>query len=375
MVVYECQPAVGPLDGDVRVPGSKSITNRALVAAAMADGTSLITNVLLAEDTRIMIDALCELGVPITVDEEDAIAEVTGCCGLLPASDADIFCGNAGTVMRFLPAVLATGNGVYRFDGAERMRQRPISPLLDVIHALGSGVDFEQEPGYPPFTLHANGVSGGQIALTDIESSQFVSALLLAAPYARRDLLIDVSGSIPSVPYLRLTLDVMQRFNVAVVDQFGPNEAKFIVPAPQRYQAGTVEVEPDASSASYFLAAAAIAGGRVAVHGLGTQSQQGDARFVDVLEQMGCRVERAANLLAVTGPTYPDRLIGVDVDLCNMPDVALTLAVVALHAGTPTTIRNVGNLRIKETDRLRALANETSKLGAVVKESEDSLFH
>lgn len=369
------------------VPGSKSITNRALIAAALADGHSVLTGILLADDTRLMIELLRTVGIAVTVDEPTCTAEVTGCGGLIPVSEAKLYCGNAGTVMRFGTALCALGQGLYELDGVERMRQRPIGALVEVLQALGAGVEYVGREGFPPLVVHANGLRGGHVAFDSPESSQLVSALLLVAPHASNDVLIEAAGDVPSLPYLKMTTAVMDRFGAAVIEQyptvaprgagqaFGETvaETKFIVAAPQRYRATMFAVEPDASNATYFLAAPAIAGGRLTVDGLGTESIQGDAKFVDVLERMGCVVERSANRLTVSGPAEGQGLHGIDIDLNDMPDTVPTLAVVALFADGPTTIRNVRNLRVKETDRLAALARELAKVGARVEERDDGL--
>ncbi len=355
------------------LPGSKSITNRALIAGALADGRSLLTGVLFAQDTRLMIDALRALGIALTVDEHECVAEITGCRGHIPAGEAELFCGNAGTVMRFVTALVALGQGRFQLDGIERMRQRPIGELVEALRALGGGVEYLGRESYPPIAVHASGLRGAHVALTSPESSQFVSALLLAAPYAAGDVLIEARGDVPSIPYLKLTTALMSRFGVAVVEQYDEGGAKFIVEAPQRYKGTTLSIEPDASNATYFLAAPAITGGRVTVDRLGTDSIQGDVCFVDVLERMGCRIERGPTRLTVYGPTGDDRLHGIDVDLHDMPDTVQTLAVLALFADGPTVIRNVANLRVKETDRLAALNRELTKLGAAVEEGPDSL--
>ncbi len=373
MSVHRCQPATRPLDAVVTLPGSKSITNRALITAALADGNSILTGVLLAEDTRLMIDALGSLGIAVTIDEGRCAAEITGCGGHIPESEAALFCGNAGTVMRFCTAMVSLGHGRFTLDGVERMRQRPIGGLIEALQALGAGAEYLGKPGYPPVRVHAKGLRGGRVRFLAPQSSQLISSVILAAPCAARDVFIETAGPVPSVPYLRLTTAVMERFGVAVVEQYDEQDARFIIEAPQRYQRATFAVEPDASNATYFLAAPAVAGGQVTVEGLGTQSIQGDAGFVDVLERMGCRVERHPSRLTVQGPGDGERLCGVDVDLNSMPDTVQTLAVIALFAEGPTVIRNVANLRIKETDRLSALARELAKLGAAVEERPDGL--
>lgn len=378
MDVHRCRRAPAPLDATVSIPGSKSLTNRALVTAALADGTSILRDILLAEDTWLMIEALRGLGIAISVDTESAVAEVTGCRGHIPAEAASIHCGNAGTVLRFLMAVVASGHGVYTFDGVPRMRERPIGGLVDALRALGTGVEYLARDGYPPIRVHAHGLRGGEVEIASPDSSQWVSAVLLAAPYAHRDAMISVTGRVISKPYLTMTTAVMADFGVAVVEQFDESGARFIVEATQQYQGTNWTCEPDASNASYFLAAPAIVGGRVTVSGLDAGSRQGDVRFVDVLGQMGCRIDRASDGLTVHGPTgvasdAGPQLRAIDVDLNAMPDVAPTLAVLALFADGPTTIRNVANLRIKETDRLAALARELTKLGATVEERPDGI--
>jgi len=357
----------------VSLPGSKSITNRALIAAALGDGNSVLTGALLAEDTRLMVDALRALGVRVAVDESECAIEVTGCGGHLPASDADVSCGNAGTVMRFGAALAATGHGTFRLDGSARMRERPVGGLVDMLRALGAGVEYAGTEGCPPIVVHANGLRGGHVALHAPDSSQYVSALLLAAPYAMRDVMIEITGALPSAAYVKMTTAIMDRFGVGVLESYADDVARLIVAAPQRYAHQVFAVEPDATNATYFFAAAAIAGGRITVLGLADDSIQGDVRFVDLLERLGCRTERGPDGLTVVGPTAGHRLRGIDVDLSDMPDTVQTLAVVALFAEGSTTIRNVANLRVKETDRLAALRNELTKLGATVEPLPDGL--
>ncbi len=373
MAPYHCKPANGPICGTIRPPGSKSITNRALITAAMADGHSVLSGILLADDTRLMIEALRTLGIAITVDEDTQTAEITGCGGQLPESEAELFCGNAGTVMRFGSALVAAGHGQFRLDGVSRMRQRPIGTLVAALRQLGTQIEHEDADGYPPLVIHARGFGGGTITIDAPESSQMVSALLLAAPQAMDDVMIDVTGNVPSAPYLKMTTAVMERFSVGVIEQYDAHGARFIVSAPQRYEAQHYTIEPDASNASYFLAMPAIVGGCITVEGLGTESIQGDAQFADVLQQMGCTVERQADSITVRGPVAGSRLRGITIDLNDMPDVVQTLAVVALFAEGETTIRNVGTLRVKETDRIAALANELTKLGAGVRTDDDSI--
>jgi len=372
MSSHACVVAERPLDTTVTLPGSKSITNRALVIAALARGTSRLENLLLAEDTRVMLDALQLLGIKIAVDEESRVADVAGRAGELDAKQVTLHCGNSGTTIRFCTALVALGRGSYRLDGIARMRERPIGRLVEPLRAQGSDATYLGQEGYPPIEIKGRGLSGGRIVVESPESSQMLSALLMAAPYSVRDAAIEVTGVLPSLPYVTMTTKLMRRFGVEVTEEPDPRAPRWVVPAPQPYAATELAIEPDASNATYFFGAAAVAGGRVTVNGLGTDSIQGDARFVDVLERMGCRIEREPTRMSVHGPS-PGKLHGIDVDLNEMPDTVQTLAVVALFADGPTVIRNVENLRVKETDRLSALKRELTKLGATVDESAAGL--
>jgi 3-phosphoshikimate 1-carboxyvinyltransferase len=365
-------PCTGPLDAVVSLPGSKSLTNRALVAAVLAGGTSVLNHALLADDTHRMIDALKSLGFGVTVDPEAERIEVTGRGGQIPASEATIDCGNSGTTIRFCTALASLGFGAYAFDGSTRMRERPVGPLADGLRRMGVGFEWLGKEGFAPYTVRAKGIRGGTFSFGSMDSSQFLTALLLIAPVCAADVLIDVNCPMVSRPYVEMTLALMESFGVAVIADMGETRSRFIVPAPQPYCPTNFDIEPDASGASYFLAAPAIVGGSVSVIGLGTDSVQGDARFVDVLERLGCGIERSATRLAVCGPD-DGRLRAIDIDLNDMPDMVLTVAVLALFADGITRIRNVANLRIKETDRIAALATELSKLGARVEERDDGL--
>ena len=362
-------PPERPLDRTVCLPGSKSLTNRALIVAALGHGNCHIADLLLAEDTRHMIAAVNELGVPVRVDEVRRCATLSGCGGQWPAGQASVFCGNAGTVIRFLTAACCCGVGEFRLDGVPRMRERPIGDLVDALRDLGTHIDYDQRKGYCPLTIRANGLRGGRVAFKMPPSSQFLSALLMAAPLAMRDVMIAVRGDLPSKPYVAMTLKVMADFGVQVVEDA---MQRFIVPCRQTYRADRFDIEPDATAASYFFGAAALAGGRVTVDGLGSESCQGDVGFAGVLETMGCTVEQGPRQTTVRGPR-DGRLRGIEVDLNDMPDVAPTLAVLAAFADGPTRIRNVANLRIKETDRLHALATELGKIGVQTEIHDDGL--
>jgi 3-phosphoshikimate 1-carboxyvinyltransferase len=366
------KPATGPLDAVVRVPGSKSLTNRALIVAALADGRSRLHQALLADDTRHMLEALRALEIAVEFDQDRGMITVHGCGGHIPASGARLYCGNSGTTMRFCTALVALGVGDYRLEGAARMHERPIGPLVEALRRLGGRFEYLDAEGYPPLIAHAVGLNGGEAGFSSPPSSQMISGLLMAAPYARNDVYVEVRGELVSRPYVAMTLKVMEAFGVTVLARVDDRGARYVVAAPQRYEGRDYEIEPDASNASYFLAAPAVAGGRVTVEGLGVASVQGDVGFVDLLEQMGCRVEGDQARLTVHGPDEQP-LQGIDADLNDMPDLAQTLAVVALFAKGTTRIRNVQNLRIKETDRLAALARELTRLGAAVQTHDDGL--
>lgn len=364
-------PATGPLSATVTVPGSKSITNRALLIAALADGESVLSGALDSDDTRYMAEAVRALGLSVTHDAEAATFTVSGGGGTFPNREADLFVGNSGTSMRFLVAALALGHGRYRIDGVPRMRQRPIDPLLNALGNLGVAVRAEDDNGCPPVIVEADGLPGGPVTMAGDKSSQYFSALLMAAPYAQRDVVITVEGELVSKPYMTLTAAVMRDFGVRTeIDD--RHWRTFVIPSGQRYTGRHYPVEPDASNASYFFAAAAVTGGTVRIPGLGRRSTQGDLDFVRVLEAMGCSVTIADDYTEVSGPPVGE-LRGVDLDLNAISDTAQTLAAIAPFADGPTTIRGVGHMRLKETDRVTALATELRKLGQVVEERPDGL--
>jgi len=347
-----------PLNAAVELPGSKSLTNRVLLLAALADCTSRFDNVLIADDTRLMVQALRSLGVSVQCDEINGNAIVQGCSGLWPNDEAVLDAGHAGTVARFITAACCIGRGQFRIDGSPRMRKRPLRPLIGALRELGAYVNCEGEEGHLPLAIAGRGLRGKTVTIPGVISSQFISALLLVAPLAQGDVLMSLEEPPPSKPYIGLTLKAMEAFGVGVAEH---DMQKFIVPAPQAYRATKMVIEPDASAASYFWGAAALAGGRVEVRGLSKASWQGDVGFAAVLGEMGCDVEFMDDAIAVTGPE-DGKLRGVDVDLEAMPDVAQTLAVIAAFAEGPTVMRNVGNLRVKETDRLTAVVNELGKM-------------
>jgi 3-phosphoshikimate 1-carboxyvinyltransferase len=357
-----------PIDANVVVPGSKSITNRALLLAALAEGNSILENVLFSEDTHWFSTCLQQLGIPVSSELEAARFRVTGRGGTIPAQQADLFVGNAGTAARFITALVALGEGQYRLDGVPRMRERPMGELLAVLQSAGVQVDFEGQPGCMPFTLHSHGFKGGRISLKANQTSQQVSALLMIAPYAQQDTVIEIVDDLVSRAYVGLTCRVMADFGVQVTQQ---ETTCFHITAGQRYQPRPYyRVEPDASNASYFFAAAAVTGGRVRVEHLSKHACQGDAHFVDILATMGCQVTATDTYMEVTGP---NQLHGIDVDMNDMSDLVQTLAAIAPFASSPITIRNVEHIRYKETERIKAVVTELRRLGASVEEFTDGL--
>ncbi len=356
----------GPVHASIRPPGSKSITNRALVCAALAEGQSTLTGALDSEDTRVMIEALRRLGLAVEHDRPAARIRVDGCAGRPPAPGAKLFAANSGTTMRFLTAMVTLGHGTFRLDGSSRMRQRPIGDLLAALKQLGADAVDELQSGCPPVVVKAAGLPGGRATVAGNISSQFLSGLLMAAPCAAKSVLLRVEGELVSRPYVEMTITVMRAFAVAAET---PTPASFAIAAGQAYRARTYDIEPDASAASYFAAAAAITGGRVTIEGLSRESLQGDVAFCDCLERMGCRVQYDPHSITVVGRP----LHGIVADMNAISDTAQTLAAVALFADGPTTITGVANIRHKETDRIRALATELRKFGADVDEHDDGL--
>jgi 3-phosphoshikimate 1-carboxyvinyltransferase len=353
------------------VPGSKSITNRALPIAALARGESELTGALFSDDTRYMAEALNQLGVRVEADEANNAFSVTGGDGTFPAASADLFIGNSGTSVRFLTAVLTLGHGEFRIDGVPRMRERPIQPLITALNDLGSQVRSAENTGCPPVIVTGDGLPGGPVSVPGDRSSQYFSALLIAAPYARNGVEILVEGELVSKPYMPMTAETMRAFGVEVeLDEV--DWKRFAVAPGQHYEGRSYHIEPDASNASYFFAAAAITGGRVRVDGLGKSSTQGDLNFVRVLEAMGATVTIADAYTEVIGPPH-GALRGVDLDLNAISDTAQTLAAIAPFAEGPTTIRGIEHARLKETDRVAALATELRKLGQQVEERPDGL--
>ncbi|CAH8330351.1 unnamed protein product [Eruca vesicaria subsp. sativa] len=366
------------ISGLIKLPGSKSLSNRILLLAALSEGTTVVDNLLNSDDINYMLDALNKLGLNVERDSVNNRAVVEGCGGIFPVSldsksDIELYLGNAGTAMR--PLTAAGGKASYVLDGVPRMRERPIGDLVVGLKQLGADVECTLGTNCPPVRVNANGgLPGGKVKLSGSISSQYLTALLMAAPLALGDVEIEIVDKLISVPYVEMTLRLMERFGVSA--EHNDSWDRFFVKGGQKYKSpGNAYVEGDASSASYFLAGAAITGETVTVEGCGTTSLQGDVKFAEVLEKMGCKVSWTENSVTVTGPSRDAfgmrHLRAVDVNMNKMPDVAMTLAVVALFADGPTTIRDVASWRVKETERMIAICTELRKLGATVEEGSD----
>ena len=357
--------------GAVRLPGSKSISNRTLLLSALAEGETLICDLLDSDDVSRMLDALSSLGVEWRRGEDGAGLQVYGVGGAFPVKSAELFLGNAGTAFRPLTAALAFSGGNYRLYGVPRMHERPIGDLVDALRQLDADVAYEAAEGYPPLRIRPATIRpGGVVNVRGDVSSQFLTALLMALPLTGEETTIEVIGELISRPYIAITLDLMARFGVVVRRE---GWSRFTVPGGVRYRSpGTIHVEGDASSASYFLAAGAIGGGPVRVEGVGRESIQGDVAFADALRQLGARVHMGDNHIEVSAPA-DGRLKAFDLDLNHIPDAAMTLAVAALFADGPCRLRNIASWRVKETDRLAAMATELRKVGATVEEGADYL--
>jgi len=356
----------GPVEAEIRPPGSKSITNRALICAALADGRSILDGALDSQDTRVLIDALGTLGIEVHHDRANCSIRVDGRGGRIPASGADLYVANSGTSVRFLTSMITLGRGAFRLAGTPRMHQRPIQDLLDALVQLGADATSETGSGCPPVVVRADGLKGGSASVAGEISSQFLSGLLMASPLADRPVVLDVHGELVSKPYVEMTLAVMRAFGVSVD---AGDLTRFVIPSPVAYRPRRYDIEPDASAASYFFAAAAVTGGRVTVQGLSRRSLQGDVGFCECLARMGCEVHYAENSITVVGK----RLTGIDVDMNAVSDTVQTLGAVALFADGPTTVTGVAHIRHKETDRIGDLATELHKLGARVDERRDGL--
>jgi 3-phosphoshikimate 1-carboxyvinyltransferase len=361
-------PIPHPLSASVRVPGSKSLTNRALMIAALAEDETTLENALFSDDSRRFAESLQRLGFDITLDESAARMTVTGLGGRIPARSAELFVGNAGTAARFLTAMLTLGHGEYLVDGDSRMRERPIGDLTGALAQLGAVVlSSNQSLDFLPIRVLASGLPGGRARVAGNTSSQYLSGLLMAAPYAQNPVEVEVTHGLNSKPYVDMTLGVMADFGITVERQgyevFGVRRGRYRTP-------GRYAIESDASAASYFFAAPAVCGGRVRVEGIARRSKQGDILFLDVLARMGCEILEGVDSIEVVAPP---RLRGVSVDMRDISDTAQTLAAIAPFADSPTTIRGIASARVKETDRVAAMAAELTRLGVEVIEHPDGL--
>ncbi|MEA2710386.1 MAG: 3-phosphoshikimate 1-carboxyvinyltransferase [Phycisphaerales bacterium] len=364
-----------PFTATFSPPGSKSLTNRALVLAALADGTCDLSNVLFADDTHVMLEGLMKLGFHLVIDHDARTVRVSGRGGHIDRREAEIFCGNSGTTIRFLTALCALGDGTFILDGIARMRQRPIGALTGMLKNLGVRVGHSPEAeGFPPIHVEAHGMPGGHVRYGSEVSSQYLSAILMIAPYARNEVHVHLDGPQTSWPYVAMTMQLMDTFGVTpelIRDPKTAQPTRIIVPQG-KYAPTTYDIEPDASNATYFLALAALhPGAKVTIEGLGRASLQGDVGFADVLHQMGADLVFGKDFLTIKGT---ETLEGIDINLADMPDTAQTLAVVALFARGETVIRGLHTLRVKETDRLLALSNELKKFGAEVEIEDDILI-
>ncbi len=355
---------VNHISGEINLPGSKSLSNRALLLAALCAEETRLINLLHSEDTERMVDALTQLGISLKFEGKDCV--VRGHGGLFsPPNDRNFFLGNAGTAIRPLTAMLALMPGEFIIDGDEYMRERPIHHLTEALAQLGCRTEYLGEPNCPPLKVYGGNIRGGKVNIKGDVSSQYLTALLMSLPLAQLDSEIEVIGEQVSKPYLDLTLDIMEKFGVHATHE---DHQHFTIPAQQKYTSpGQYLIEGDASSASYFFAAAAIKGGTVRVNGIGEDSVQGDIDFLTVIEEMGATVTRSATWIEVSGGP----LTAIDMDLNHIPDAAMTIATMALFAKGTTKIRNIYNWRVKETDRMHAMSTELRKLGATVETGHD----
>jgi 3-phosphoshikimate 1-carboxyvinyltransferase len=368
-------PPTRPFSAAISPPGSKSLTNRALILASLSTGPCTLSNLLFAEDTRIMLAALESLGFILAINEPAHTVLVEGQSGQIPRPSADLFCGNSGTSIRFLTALCSLGTGTYTLDGIPRMRQRPIAELASSLKQLGVRTAFPMTDGFPPIQILAQGLPGGLMSYGSAQSSQFLSAILQVAPYAQHEVRISLDGPQTSWPYVAMTMQLMDHFGVTpelIRDPDTGNPREIIIPQSS-YSPTSYHIEPDASNATYFLAAAALhPGSSVTIPGLGKHSLQGDVSFATVLQKMGATVSMTNDSITLTAP---DHLDGIDIDLSAMPDTAQTLAVTSLFAKGPTRITGLRTLRVKETDRLTAVSTELQKLGASVTiQNDDTLL-
>lgn len=355
------------INATVYVPGSKSYTQRALIAASLAKGRSTVLNALISEDTKHLVKALGQLGATINYKGYDFVIEGTN--GKLNTPPEAIYMENNGTGLRLLAGTVSLGKGIFVLDGSTRMRQRPIQPLIDALKMIGVDAKCANGNGCPPVQIKAKGIPGGNTILAAGTSSQFLSSLLLASPYSGKDVKISVQGLLPSRPYVKMTTDVMGKFGVDVITE---KDGSFLVKAPQVYRPTEYVVEGDASSATYFMAAAAVCGGKINIPNICHNSLQGDLRFSEILQSFGCRIDATNNGLEVIGPLSNHNDLAFD--LGDVPDMVPALAVVSAFRKGKTVLQNIGHLRVKESDRIAALTTELTKIGATVEEKIDEMI-
>ena len=365
----EIKPIDGPIDLTIQPPGSKSLTNRALLCAALASGTSRLQNVLDSEDTRVMIDCLRKLGVDVSDISPNSEVLIKGCGGKFPNSEADLFVENSGTTIRFLTAALGVHGGRFKLLGIDRMHQRPIGPLVKSLQKLGSNVKAISRNGCPPVVIDGPAADRNETEIAGDVSSQYLSGLMMATPLLNRETTVRLTGELVSKPYVTMTQELMRSFSVHSQLELTSRPIRFHITGEQAYRGTDYLVEPDASAASYFFGAAAICGGTATVTGLDRDSLQGDVAFVECLAKMGCEISYQSKQITVSGPA----IRGIDIDMSDISDTVQTLAAVALFVDGPTTIRGVAHNRVKETDRIGDLITELRRLGAQAEELPDGL--
>jgi 3-phosphoshikimate 1-carboxyvinyltransferase len=369
-MVYKVPQAAGPLHFTVDIPGSKSITNRALLIAALCASPVRLSNLLFSDDSRHFMEALVQLGFETKIDEAARTVEIVGAGGAIPNQTARIDVGSAGTAARFLTAMLAAAGGEYHVDASPQMRARPMKPLLDALRQQGATFSFSGNPDCLPFQIKSDGLRGGRVSLDASASSQFLSALLLLGCLAQQDMEIVMTGGLPAKPFVEMTLRMMEDFGVAAENH---DYRRFLVPAGQLYFGREYTIEPDISNACYFMAMALLTGGTAVINGIQPDSLQGDLGFVDILAQMGAAIEWLDTGIQVAGPKS-GRFSGVDVDLGAMPDQVITLAALAPFASGATRIRNIDFIRYHESDRIAAIITELQRVGIGAEETEDGLI-
>lgn len=368
--VYAVRPVTGPVSVSVNVPGSKSITNRALLLAALADGKSVLKGALFSDDSRHFLSCLQALGFPIDIDEASCTVTVTGFGGKIPKKEASIYVGSAGTAARFLTAMLGLSDGTYHLDSSEQMKKRPMKPLLDSLVSIGVEVTYEEKEGFFPFTIHGSSHTTNTIQVDIGSSSQFLSALLMSAPMKPEGLTISLTGGKHALSYVTITTKMMEHFGCQVIQ---PCDGSYLVPAHSAYHSLTYQIEPDVSAACYFYAMAPLLGGSVQVFHVHKNSMQGDIRFLTILEALGCELSENADGITISC-SDPRSYEGIHVDLSDCSDQTMTLAALAPFASSPTVIHNIAHIRLQESNRIQAIVTELSRMGISCRELDDGLY-